>query len=136
MAKKTKRQRIDREKASDYAAIGDDFLRGAELAMDDERWNAAGLLLVHAAIATADAVCIKLSGMRSTSDNHQEAVTLLKEVTVASDERGRAVQQLRRIITEKNAVAYGGQRFRRRGVEALKTRADRFHAWARTILDS
>lgn len=70
---------MDRQKAGSYAAVAEDFLRAADLAIQHEYWNAAGLLLVHASIAFTDAVWIKLAGMKSTSESHQDAVTLLKE---------------------------------------------------------
>ena len=134
MTKKAPRKAVDRGEAGSYAAAGHEFARAAELARAREYWNAAGLLLVHSAIAYADAVCIGSKGVKSTSENHLDAVTLLAEVTSKSVERDRAVQHLRRLIEQKNRAAYTGISFRAADVERLAIHAERFDAWAKRLL--
>ncbi|MDP2886358.1 MAG: hypothetical protein Q8P51_15185 [Ignavibacteria bacterium] len=36
-------------------------------------WTAAGVLIVHAAIAYADALCIRSAGEKSSGENHEDA---------------------------------------------------------------
>lgn len=134
MAKKTRRTTVDRAEAGDYAAAGDQFFRAAELARQFEYWNAAGLLYVHAAIAFADAVAIARRGQKSTGENHLEALTLMEESTRNVKGRDEAIGHLRRIIDEKNRVAYTGMSFRRADLEKTAIHAARFRVFAERVL--
>jgi len=136
VARKTKRVRVDRSDSPRYASVGQEFTRAAELAQEFVYWTAAGLLMVHASIAYADAVAIRLAGLKSTSDDHLDAVTLLAEAAAEAPDRDPALQHLRRIIDEKNRVAYSGDALREREVTALATHATRFRTWAMKILEA
>lgn len=111
------------------------FLKAAGLASEHDYWNAAGLLIVHAAIAYADAVSIRLAGMKSTSENHHDAVQLLAEAAAREKDRDRALGHLRRIIEEKSRVSYGGEAFRKGEIDALGTHAERFRSWCEAVLE-
>jgi len=134
MTKKTPRTRVDRREAVGYQSVGAEFMRSAQLAAGHGYWNASGLLYVHASIAYADAVCIALGGMKSTSDNHVDAVALLGEAAAQTKDRDLALSHLRRIIEEKNRVSYTGQSFRERDAGSLATHASRFAGWAERVL--
>lgn len=97
-------------------------------------WTAAGVLIVHAAIAYADALSIKLAGVRGSGDNHDEAVALLDESVAESKGRGEAIQQLRRIVGEKTKVSYLGEMYSPGGTKNLWVRLERFRQWAKRIL--
>lgn len=135
MTRQTNRRPVDPGKARSYAAAGEEFSHAADLAREHEYWNAAGLLLVHAGIAYADAVAILLSGQKSTSENHLDTVALLKDV--ARDRKGReeALHHLSTIVQEKNRVSYTGQSFRATDVGALQKHLSRFQDWARRTLE-
>jgi hypothetical protein len=62
------------------------FHSAARDAMDLEYWTAAGVIIVHSAIADSDALCIQQAGVRSGSDDHDLAVVLLEE-SIAADEQ-------------------------------------------------
>lgn len=79
MAKKTQRAQVDPGEAESFRKTAEQFMKAGKLAREHGYGNAAGLLFVHAAIAYADAVSIRLAGMKSTSDNHHDAVQLLSE---------------------------------------------------------
>src|SRR5437867_2295606 len=108
MAKKTTRQRVDPGDAEKYVRAARQFLDSAELLKEAGNWTAAGLLIIHGAIALADAVAIKLKSVKSTSDDHKDSVALFGEVVAGMDGRKEALTHLERIIDEKNAVSYGG----------------------------
>ena len=134
MTRQTKRRSVDSGMAASYAGAGDEFFRTAQLAQSHEYWNAAGLLLVHASIAYADAVTIQLSGQQSSSDNHQDVVTLIKEAARDRKGRDKALHHLSTIIQEKNRVSYTGQSFRSSDVASLLKHAARFQDWVRELL--
>ena len=54
----TKRVPVPKSRKSDYAGVAGNFYDGANVAREFEYWNAAGLLIIHAAIAYTDAVTI------------------------------------------------------------------------------
>jgi hypothetical protein len=134
--KKTHRQRIDPADSEKYATKGRQFLDTAELAKEIGNWTSAGLLIVHGAISLADAVTIKLKSVKSSSDNHKDAVALLGEVAAGIEGRKEALTHLERIIDEKNKVAYGGISYRREDVERLALHVERFRKFAEGILRS
>jgi len=134
MAGKTRRSSVERSEAGGYAEAGDQFFNAAGLAREFEYWNAAGLLFVHASIAFADAVAIARRGEKSTSENHLDALALFEESMTGVKGRDEAREHLRRIIDEKNRVAYTGVSFRRGDLEKLATHAQRFRTFAERVL--
>ncbi|MCH8941162.1 MAG: hypothetical protein IIA48_01780 [Bacteroidetes bacterium] len=75
MVKKTKRVSIDKAQAENYLIIAKDFYKGAKASMEQQSWNAAGVLIVHSAIVFADTISIKYGGVKSRGDNHLEIIT-------------------------------------------------------------
>ncbi len=104
--------------------------------MDLEYWTAAGVLIVHAAIAYADALCIQQAGVRSGADNHEEAAAILEQVVPTNEAAASAIGHLRRIIEEKTRVSYLGELYSRKQTNALWNKLDRFRSWAKRILHS
>src|SRR3989344_6089805 len=105
----SRRTSVHRTKYHDYVKVADNFYLGAELAKEFEYWNAAGVLIIHAAIAYTDAVTIKVGAVKSQGEDHMAAVDLLREV-VALDEPGqKASHHLARMIEQKKVVSYSGE---------------------------
>lgn len=134
MAKKTTRQRVDRSESEKFARVARQFIDTAELAEEVGSWNAAGLLLVHGAILLADAVAIRLKSVKSTSDDHKDAVALLGEVVGSAPGRKEALTHLEQVIDEKNRVAYTGTPLRSEDVAKLKLHVERFRTFAENML--
>ena len=59
---------VDRSKFREYQRVAQHFYDAAKDSIDLEYWTAAAVLIVHAAIAYADALCIKVSGQRSVGE--------------------------------------------------------------------
>ncbi len=134
MSRGKSRATVDRSKVSDYLKVADNFYRGAEVAREFEYWNAAGVLIVHAAIALADAVSIKLGGVKSRGDDHHDTIALLEELVASSEQKRKALQQLRRIIDHKNTVSYSGSVYEEADIEQLWKQVSRFREWAMDVL--
>ncbi len=127
---------VHRSKASDYKAVAESFFNGAEVASAFGYWNAAAILQVHTAIALADALTIKLGGVRCRGEDHYEVITLLNEFAIPDPKKKKAFDQLRDIINHKNWIAYSGQIFQRRYIDKLAKLLERFRAWALAILEN
>jgi len=65
MPGKTKRTITDRSEFFKYKTLADNFYKGAIEEMKSGRWNPAGVLMVHSAIAYADAASIKYGGVKN-----------------------------------------------------------------------
>ncbi len=102
--------------------------------MDLEYWTAAGVLIVHAAIAYADALCIKTSGIRSSGDDHEDAVMLLESAVSEEGGKSKSINHLRRIIEEKTKVSYLGELYSASQTREMWKHIKRFAKWAEEIL--
>jgi len=97
-------------------------------------WTGAGVLIRHAAIAYADALCIQQGSVRSGADDQEGAVILPEQVLPSGAATSMGVQQLRRIIDEKTRVSYLGELYGQAQTHALWGRLDRFRQWAKRLL--
>ncbi len=124
MSKRGRRTSVSRNRYREYQTVAEHFFAAANDALELEYWTAAGLLIVHSAIAYTDALCIQQSGQKSSGENHEDAIALLDEVVAGGDEKAKAINQLRRIIEEKTRVSYLGDlyspRTGRRPLEATQ----------------
>ena len=125
---------ISRSKHHDYAKVADNFYSGADLAREFEYWNAAGVLIIHAAIAYTDALTIKVGGVKSQGEDHRAVVDLLSEIVQLGETGQRAVNHLARMIEQKNIVSYSGEIYTRTGIEKLWKQLGRYKEWAVSML--
>lgn len=130
----SKRISVPRSKHHDYIKVADSFCSGAEAAKAFDYWNAAGVLIIHAAIAYTDAVTIKVGGVKSQGDDHMAAVDLVREVVVLDKSGQTAVNHLWRMIQEKNIVSYQGEVYTRQDVDKLWKHLERYKPWALSVL--
>ncbi|MEK6551843.1 MAG: HEPN domain-containing protein [Bacteroidota bacterium] len=130
MPRESKTIKVDKTAAIKYSAIGKGFYDAAISEIESRRWNAAGLLIVHSAIAYADALTIKYGGVKNKSENHQDVVKLLEIVVKESESKNNALNQLEKLIAHKSTVAYSGEIYDEQDIEKLFKHLDRFKSWA------
>lgn len=134
MVRKTTRKSIDKSKFNNYRIVAESFYGGAEVAKEYEYWNASGVLIIHAAIAYSDAICIKFGGVKSQGEDHNQAIFLLKELLSTSDENRKAFQNLEKMIAHKNSVSYSGDVYEAKDINLLWKHLERFKTWAEDLL--
>ena len=134
MVKKLKTVVVDKHKTGDFIAVAKNFFNGAEVAAEYEYWNAAGVLIVHSAIAYSDAITVKYGKVKSKSDDHQDVINLIDSLVAGSEEKKKALIQLSKIISHKNLVSYSGDIYTRKDIQTLWKYLDRFVSWADKIL--
>ena len=134
MTRKTIRKKVDNVKSNDHKKVAESFLGGADVAREYEYWNAAGVLIVHSAIAYADSITIKFGGVKSQGEDHIQVITLLKEILAVSDENKRACTQLEKIIAHKTSVSYSGDVYDKKDIDNLWKNFERFKSWAESLL--
>jgi len=125
---------VERSKHREYQRVAEHFYDAAKDSVELEYWTAAAVLIVHSAIAYADALCIKLSGQRSVGESHEHTITMLEELIAGGEEKTKALNQLRYIIEEKTRVSYLGEMLPSSNTRELWKRLARFREWALRIL--
>lgn len=135
MAKPKGRKSVPRTKFKKYLSTAEHFHEAARDSIDLEYWTAAGVLIVHSAIAFSDALCIKLGGVRSTANDHEDAIALLESTTAQSSDKTKAINHFKRIIEEKTKVSYLGELYTSKQTNDMWKRLERFRAWAVDVLE-
>lgn len=118
-----------------YVRKAEQFLDEAQEAVAAERYDAALLTAIHAAICAADAVTVVLAGRRSSHPDHQRATDLLEEVVASTPGSRERVRQLRGLLSRKNAVEYESRRATAREARDSVERASRLVKWAVEIVE-
>lgn len=126
---------VPKSRSKDYRRVAESFYKGAETAKEFEYWNAAGVLIVHAAIAYTDSLSIRRGGVKSKGEDHAAAIDLLRSIIKLDDPAKKALRQFERIIHEKNRVSYEGHIYIRKDIEVLWKSLERYRAWARSMLE-
>jgi hypothetical protein len=134
MTPRLKRGSVSRSKYHDYIKVADNFYNGADVAKAFEYWNAAGVLIIHAAIAYTDALTIKVGGVKSQGDDHMAAADLLKEVVTLDENGQKALNHFGRMIQQKNVISYNGEIYTRDDIDKLWKQLERYKSWALTVL--
>ena len=115
-----------------YLKKANDFYETMQKAEDSKTWTAVGLNAVHCAISCCDAILAFYLGIRSTSDDHMDAVDLLMRIPQVKT--GGEANAYKRIIAKKNLIAYDCREFRQpEALEILKM-AERFYRWTLSSL--
>ncbi|MGD1007684.1 MAG: HEPN domain-containing protein [Ignavibacteriaceae bacterium] len=136
MVHKSSRIKIDKSLSANFIQVSKNFSEGAKIAFEYEYFNAAGVLIVHSAIALADALTIKLGGVKCKGENHNEILGMLKDLSPDSSQRNNALNQLESIIAHKNAVSYSGSIYDKKDIEKLLKHLERFTNWAMILFKS
>lgn len=133
MVKKVSRKNYNSSKYIDFRKVSDNFYEGAKIASEFEYYNASGVLVVHAAIALADAVTIRLSSTKCTGNNHYEIIHLLRECIPGNKENNSALMHFEKIIDHKNAVSYQGEIYTKADIIKLFKHFERFKSWTDSV---
>jgi len=125
-----RRRQVDRSRWRQFLTVGEHFGRAADMAAGSEYWNAAGVLIVHAAVAMTDAITVRVGAIKHTGEDHGAAADLLGEVLAIDADGKRAIAHLRAILEEKTLVSYSGHVYRREDVGRMSRHLARYQAWA------
>jgi HEPN domain-containing protein len=123
-----------RTEARLYLSKAEQFLEQARVALGAERFDAALLNAIHAAISGGDAVTVALAGRRSTDPDHQRSVDLLEEAAASTPEIRERSRQLRTLLARKNTVEYESRPASARDARDGVGRATRIVDWARDLI--
>lgn len=134
MPRTGRRRHVERARWRQFRSVGENFVKAAEVAAEFEYWNAAGVLLVHAAIALTDALTVKIGGVKSAGEDHMLAASLLEAVVALDADGKKAVGHFRALMQEKTLVSYSGEIYRREDIRRMGRHLDHYRAWANRLL--
>jgi hypothetical protein len=130
-----KKKRIVNVEKNDYKVFlkkAKDFYEIMLKARDGENWTAVGLNAVHCTISCCDAILTFHLGIRSSGEDHMQAVNLLMRLPPALGDV--EANTFKRIIAKKNLIAYENREFRQtEAIDILKL-AERFYKWTTSKL--
>ena len=115
-------------------AAADENYASACAVQESRKYRAAGILLVHAAIALTDGLTIRIGGVKSTGEHHQEAVDLIRELLPNASGLSPALRHLEAIIHEKTRVSYTGDPFTATDIARMRTHYEPFAIWVKDQL--
>jgi hypothetical protein len=130
MTRKFKTARVAPALSGHYWKKASEFRNSMNRALAERQPNAAGLNAIHCAISAADAVCVHLSGKRSSSKEHGDAVRLLAELFPQGEGR-RQADRLGAVLAKKNEVEYEERLFSYEEAARLAMQAERLYEWVR-----
>ena len=96
--------------------------------------SAVGLLAVHCAISFGDAVLISLTGKRSHTQGHKQAITAITKACRKAKVSTDGIKHLAKLVGAKTDVAYGDKAVEDERIEVFLESARRFQAWAERLL--
>lgn len=134
MVKKIHSKKYPTDKYIDFIKVAENFSDGANLAIKHEYYNAGGVLIIHSAIAFADAITIKFASTKVKGESHYDVIALLKDSIPSQYKNNSALDHFKKLIDHKNLVSYSGDIYDEADVSKLQKHFNRFSIWARDIL--
>jgi hypothetical protein len=134
VVRKATRKRVERSDWAGFLVAAEENYASACAIQASRKYRAAGILLVHAAIALADALTVRAGGVKCTGEHHQETIDLVRELLPNAAGLGPALRHLETIIHEKNRVSYTGDPFTAADITRMRTHYERLAQWVKEQL--
>lgn len=131
-AKKLKTVNVSKNDYKIFLGKAKDFYEVMLNARETGKWTAVGLNAVHCAISCCDAMLTFHLGIRSSGEDHMQAVDLILRLP-ADIEEGEA-NTFKRIIVKKSIIAYECREFRQTEALEISKLAERFYRWTTSKL--
>ncbi len=132
MTRRRKTRVVDKRAYRSFLAKAADFGSMMDLALEEGKWNSAGLQAVHTVISASDAVIAYYGGMRSADLDHREVVGLLQDVM--GETAASAGKHVARVIAKKNLVEYEERQLTQAEAREMVEHARRFLKWTNGML--
>lgn len=136
MVNKPSAKQTDRSKYIGFAKVSENFENASKLAFEFGYYNAAGVLIIHSAIALADSVTIKVNSLKVSGESHYDILSFLRNTMPEKYRNKTAFDHFQRLIDFKNLVSYSGDIFIKKDIEKLNKHFERFASWAKSIINS
>ncbi len=125
---------VSREDSCKYLSKALEYLVAAKDCRSDGRFSSAGLLAIHTAISSADAILGSVTGYRSSSPDHRDVVELIRQQLRHIEGSSKQANRLSRIIGKKSLVQYETRELTEKEALYLVEQAERFLDWVREVV--
>lgn len=137
MVRRGRRKELDRADAAKYMTVARALRKSAAdigIIADDRHGNALAIVVIHAAIAYADALCIAYGGFKSTEGEHERAVEALKQALGNRMDRAQGTRLLA-IVKEKDSASYQGVFYTTADARRIVRKLETFAEWAEEMYE-
>lgn len=125
---------VEPNQAKNYLQRAEQCSKAMRHAFSSGDWNACVINAIHAAISSADAICVHKLGKRSAGQSHVQAASLLAGIRPETEELRQAVKHLANLVGVKTDAEYGERLSTQREAENALKHAERLLSIARMIL--
>ncbi len=122
---------LPRSAAKVYLNRARQYRRQLDRSLIAQDWEAVGLIAVHLAIASADAVTVEKLGTVWSGQDHIGSVELLGQIQLEGV--GPVVGQLRSILESKSRIEYGAEALTPARASELAKMSIRVFEWFETL---
>jgi len=126
MTSKSKTRDVQKSLYLNFLKKAQECYNAALHAFEDQGWNALAVNTVHCCISACDAMCVYFLGRRSSSENHNDAIKLLKAIKIKSEDLNANTNRLLNILRIKNMVEYEERLIYRSEAEKILKDCQRF----------
>ncbi len=127
-----KTRQADKSKADVYLKRAIQFKNSMEHSFEKSEWDACVSSAIHCAISAADAYCIYMKGLRSASDNHNDAIALFASIDPNDIALGNCIKHLTSLISIKSVAEYGDHSLNEDDAIAARKHAERLFEYIST----
>lgn len=139
MAAKKKTREVEKTLHTIYWAKATSSYEAFQMCNIENNWHSVGVNGVHTCISVADALCVKLGGVKNAGD-HGTGPALLKDVLTKQRINNSGIaahcQQYQEVINLKNLIEYESKPFTSVSAQLLIKKVERFYQWAQKIITS
>lgn len=131
---KIKTARVNRDFFNNYLKRAEECLGAAQRSLTFKEWNAATISAVHSVIAAADSLCVYFLGQRHSGENHADAISFFKTISLDKNDLTANARRISRILGIKNMAEYEERLVYQSEAESAVKDAERLLSFARAKL--
>ena len=104
---KVKFSKVERNFYTNYLVRAEECLSAAKNSISRSQWNASAISAIHCGIALLDALCVYYLGQRHAGQNHEDAVTIFRNIMqLEREDIDTIANRVIKILKMKNTVEY------------------------------
>lgn len=130
----TRTRSVRKELYGNYLDKARESLEAAKESLSARRWNAATINAVHCGISATDAITVFMIGVRHAGERHEDAITLLQNLSLPNETLSTKGRQLVRLLSIKNTAEYEERLIREKEATEAVRDAERYLMWVETLL--
>jgi HEPN domain-containing protein len=132
---KVKVSKVERSLFANYLVRSEECLKAAKHSFGLGQWNSSAISAIHSGIASLDALCVYYLGQRHAGQNHDDAITLFRNIRQLSREDIDAlVNRIIKILKMKNIAEYEERLLHQTEAEKILKDAERLFEAAKNKL--